>query len=178
MNSNITLLPLQPDDKALFIALSTNPTVMQHVYTPCTVAQATDLFIGRLQPWHSKSADWLSFTLLENSTGNKVGTIGLKIINHQAGEAEVGFMLLQSAQGKGYASEALLLLRNYAFGQLHLSKLVAICAAANMGSVKLLQKSGFTLEQRLYANTKINGVLVDDLLYGLHSVDINPAKGS
>ncbi len=52
------------------------------------------------------------------------------------------------------------------------------CAAANMGSVKLLQKSGFTLEQRLNANTKINGVLVDDLLYGLHSVDINPAKGS
>jgi len=163
----IRIAPLVASDKTLFIALCTNQTIMQYVYTPLTVTQASKLFAERLVPWHHKSSGWLSYTLVETVTEKKVGTIGLKIIDHQAAVAEVGFMMLSDAQGKGYASQALGLLCKQAFSVLNLHKLVAVCAAENSASVALLQKQGFQLEERLKNNTEINGVFVDDLRYGL-----------
>jgi [ribosomal protein S5]-alanine N-acetyltransferase len=170
MVNRIRLAPLTGDDLSLFIALCTNPAVMQHVYSPFSEHQAKAVFTERLRPWHHLSDGWLSFVICHHADGQKLGTIGLKIVDHQRRVAEIGFMLLPQAQGRGFAAEAAEQLVSYAFLQLQLKKLIAICAAANTGSVKLLQKLGFTLEQQLANNSQINGVPVDDVQYALAKV--------
>jgi [ribosomal protein S5]-alanine N-acetyltransferase len=170
MANRIRLAPLTADDVSLFVQLCTDPVVMQHVYSPFTQHQARTVFAERLRPWHPRSDGWLSFVIYHHADGSKLGTIGLKIIDHQCKVAEIGFMLLPQAQGQGFAAQAAEQLVSYAFLQLQLKKLIAICAAANSSSVKLLQKLGFTLEQPLARNSLINGVAVDDVQYALANV--------
>lgn len=129
--------------------------------------EAKVTFITKSEPWSIESTGWLSFGISGITTGEKLGSIGLKITNHEARIAEVGFMVKPSAQGKGFAGEALSLVKNYALSELNLNKLVATCSVNNTGSVKLLEKHHFIREGCLKQNVIINGSYVDDYHYGL-----------
>ena len=163
----IQLSPLDHSDKDLFIELSMSAQMMEHVYTPCTYDEAKGAFEAKSQPWSEASDSWLTLGITELATAEKLGSIGVKIVNHEAKIGEVGFMMKPSAQGQGFASEALSLLKEYAFAELKLNKLTAICSVNNLGSYKLLEKLGFAREGCLRQNTLINNELVDDYLYGL-----------
>jgi ribosomal-protein-alanine N-acetyltransferase len=163
----IKLLPFDDSDLDLFIEISMCPLMMEHVYAPFTHEDATAAFDLKSQAWTIKSDGWLSLGITEISTGEKLGSIGLKIVNHEARTAEVGFMIKKSVQGKGFAGEALNLLKDYAYNDLNLNKLVAFCSMNNTGSFKLLEKSGFVREGCLQQNSIINNTYVDDYAYGL-----------
>ena len=144
-----------------------SPVMMEHVSDPCSYEEANEAFIAKSQPWSMESDGWLSFGISDIATGEKLGSIGLKITNHEAKIAEVGFMIKPSAQGKGFAGEALYLIKNYALSELNLNKLVATCSVNNVSSFKLLEKQGFSREGCLKKNIIINGKYVDDYIYGL-----------
>ncbi len=140
---------------------------MEHVSDPFTYDEAKESFLSKSTPWTFKSDGWLCLGMTDISSGEKLGSIGLKIINHSAKIAEIGFMLKRSVQGKGFAREALELLKDHALTTLNLNKLVAICSVNNKGSYKLLEKSGFVREGCLRHNSLINNKLIDDFVYGL-----------
>ena len=58
-------------------------------------------------------------------------------------------------------------MRDYAFTQTHVTALNAWVLAANQGSVRLLEKLGFTRTQVLEKGYTINGVDYDDWAYRL-----------
>ena len=163
----IQLSPFDHSDQALFIELSMSAKMMEHVYTPFTYDEAKAAFDLKSQPWTTKSDSWFTLGITEILSNEKLGSIGIKITNHQAKIAEVGFMMKPSAQGKGFGGEALALLKDYAFTELSLKKLTAICAVNNVGSYKLLEKLDFEREACLRQNTLINNKLIDDYVYGL-----------
>ena len=167
VGQRLILSPFDNTDLDLFIEISMCPQMMEHVYEPYTYEEAKTAFEAKSKPWDLESVSWLSLGITEISTGEKLGNIGLKIVNHDAKIAEVGFMIKQSAHGKGFAGEALNLLKNYAYSKLNLNKLVATCSVKNVGSYKLLEKLGFIREGCLRQNTLINNRLVDDYVYGL-----------
>ncbi|MCL1125884.1 GNAT family N-acetyltransferase [Shewanella surugensis] len=171
IGTNISLKLFNESDWPLALHLSTDPTLMKHVYDPFTEQEARAKFEAKLSPWTKDSETWLSLSINGNKTGEKLGSIGLKITNPDACIAEIGFMLKTSAQGKGYGFEALCLIRDYAFNTLTLNKLCATCASQNMGSYKLLEKAGFTREGQLKHNAFIGGEFIDDYLYGLCQQD-------
>ncbi|WP_019029981.1 GNAT family N-acetyltransferase [Colwellia piezophila] len=163
----IQLSPFEHSDEELFIELSMCPKMMEHVYNPFSYDEAKAAFEEKSRPWTITSDSWFSLGITELATGEKLGSIGIRIVNHDAKIGEVGFMIRPSAQGKGIASEALSLLKDYAFAELTLNKLTATCSVNNAGSYKLLEKLGFEREACLRQNTLINNILVDDYVYGL-----------
>ena len=165
--TRIKLTAFDHSDKDLFIELSMSAQMMEHVYSPFTYEEAISAFEAKSQPWTIESDAWFSLGITKIVTGEKLGSIGIKIVNHEAKIAEVGFMMKPNAQGKGYASEALSLVKAYALEELRLNKLSAICSVHNAGSYKLLEKLGFEREGYLRQNTLINNKLVDDYVYGL-----------
>jgi len=170
VGQSIKLSLLDDSDLALFVEISMCPEMMEHVGDPLSFEQANEAFKVKSRPWTIESTDWLTFGITKMSSGEKIGSIGLKITNHNAKIAEVGFMIKSNAQGKGFASEALTLIRNHAFFELNLNKLVATCAVNNTGSYKLLEKIGFIREGCLKQNVIINNKYVDDYIYGLCKV--------
>lgn len=163
----LTLAPLNESDKALFIELCMSPEVMEHCYDPSTLEEAEAGFEAFAQPWDSNSHDWLCFGITETSSNEKVGNISVKILNHNDRIGEVGFLLSPRMQGKGFAFEALKRINDFAFEVLHLNKLIAICSTQNMGSIKLLEKSGFKQTKLLKDNVVIKGKSVDDFQFEL-----------
>jgi len=170
-DERIELVPFKNSDFEFFKEIITCPQMMEHVYDPLTYDEAKSSFEGRLPPWKLESDNWRSFIITETKDGDKLGYISLRIINHEAKVAEVGFMIKASAQGKGIGSKALKLMKLYAFDRLILNKLVAFCSVNNSGSYGLLEKEGFFRESRLKQNTLMNNQYRDDYAYGL----CNPA---
>lgn len=175
ISKRIKVAPFDNSDRDLFIEMSMCAQMMEHVYEPCTFEEAKEAFEVKSKAWTAKSDGWLSLGITELSTGEKLGNIGLKIISHEVKIAEVGFMIKEDAQGKGFAGEALSLINEYAFTQLNLNKLVATCSVNNTGSYKLLEKIGFVREGCLKQNALVKNKRVDDYIYGLCKSDLKLA---
>ena len=62
-------------------------------------------------------------------------------------ETEIGWTLGSEHWGKGYATEAATACRDWALGELSLTRLVSVIAPGNTPSIRVAEKIGETLEQ-------------------------------
>lgn len=100
------------------------------------------------------------------STQEVIGTVMLFHYDKQANHAEVGYVLHRGHWGKGYGTEIVRLITDFAFQSLHLHKLNARVTDANIGSGRVLEKNGYQLEGRQRDEDFIDGNYFDLLLYG------------
>lgn len=70
-----------------------------------------------------------------------LGWCGLK---EHTSYVDIGYRFLRTYWGQGYATEAALACKYYAFDYLHLPKLVGRVAEGNVASVRVLEKLGMT----------------------------------
>ena len=83
-------------------------------------------------------------------------------------EIEVGYRLARSYWGQGFASEAVLAVRDHAFGGLCLPRLVALIDPHNIASLRVAEKVGMHYEKKVM----LEGYTYPDHLYSLQ----NPAN--
>jgi len=100
------------------------------------------------------------------STGQIIGTAMLFNFDQVANQAEIGYVFHRDHWGKGYGSECVALISNFAFETLKLHKLHASVADANIGSARILIKNGFELEGRLKDNYYVDDKYYDALQFG------------
>ena len=87
-----------------------------------------------------------------------VGTIGA--YDYEDDNIEIGFSVVQGWQGRGFATEALTIVLEYLTENEGISCVTAWCAAENLGSKRVLEKSGMIL-----VNTEKDGITVGDRVY-------------
>lgn len=78
-----------------------------------------------------------------------VGLVDLTDFDPKNQRAEVGIMMLPEFRGKGFASEALSLISNYARDIIHLHQIYAIIPSDNPASLALFRSNGFANERLL-----------------------------
>ena len=100
-------------------------------------------------------------------TQEVVGTAMIFNFDWKAKHAEVGYVFHKNHWGRGLCTEAVELMNSFAFEVLKLHKLHARVVAANIGSVRVLEKSGYVLEGRLRDYHFIDEGYYDSLLFGL-----------
>lgn len=85
---------------------------------------------------------WGVWFVIEKETGRIVGDIGFKgkPVDHTV---EIGYGIIPSAQGKGYATESVNGIVKWALSTNLASHVVAECLEDNIASVKVLEKLGF-----------------------------------
>jgi [ribosomal protein S5]-alanine N-acetyltransferase len=85
------------------------------------------------------------------SNDNKTfyGACGLNNLNNMHKKAEIGFWLLPQFWSQGIMTEAIPLIYNYGFEQLHLHRIEAQVETENIKSKKLLEKLDFRYEGTL-----------------------------
>lgn len=86
----------------------------------------------------------LRLMIVRQSDGKAVGTVDLNDFQPMHHRAEVGIAVMAGCRKQGYASEALSLLCQYAFGFLRLRQLTAHVTCSNEASHRLFQSCGFT----------------------------------
>lgn len=85
---------------------------------------------------------WGVWFVIEKETEMIVGDIGFKgkPVNHTV---EIGYGIIPSEQGKGYATEAVTGIIDWALSTNLASHVVAECLEDNIASIKVLEKLGF-----------------------------------
>lgn len=80
-------------------------------------------------------------------TGEPIGYCGLTM-KEVDGEAipELGYRLFVEFWGKGYATEAVLAIKEYAFQTLRMPKIISIIEPLNSASIRVAQKNGILYE--------------------------------
>jgi RimJ/RimL family protein N-acetyltransferase len=97
-----------------------------------------------------------------------IGNIKLGPIDWIHRRADIGIMIGEKdCWGKGYATEAIRLVADYAFSVLNLHKLTAGCEEHCRGSAKAFQKAGFVVEGLRRQQYYSRGLYADEILMGL-----------
>lgn len=95
------------------------------------------------------------------------GCIGLKKISLENKKAEVGYWLGEDYWNRGIISEALSLILFFAFDTLQLHRVYAMVDSGNPGSMRVLEKLGFTREGVLREAMAADESWRDDYIYGI-----------
>jgi RimJ/RimL family protein N-acetyltransferase len=97
--------------------------------------------------------------------GEALGRIALREIRDGVGE--FGVILRRDAHGRGLASKAVRLVRDYAFAELGMHRLAAAIDAENSASISLFLRAGFRREALLRRNWRTHLGVRDTVVMGL-----------
>lgn len=106
--------------------------------------------------------DTLFFAIIRKDSNKFIGTIKLGGIYWDHGFGNVSLMIGdKNSWGRGYATEAISLLSEYAFKHLKMHKLIAGAYEVNTGSFKAFLKVGYSEESRQKKQYLFNGEYID-----------------
>jgi diamine N-acetyltransferase len=139
----IKLRALEPEDLEFLFQIENNEIFWEvsHTQTPFSKFVLKNyLENAHLDIYETKQ---LRLIIEEKSNANKVGMIDLFDFNPQHKRAGIGILIHPDSQQKGFASEALSILIQYAFTHLHLHQLFANILTDNEKSLQLFMKYSF-----------------------------------
>lgn len=109
-----------------------------------------------------------SFGIFYNETGRLIGHISLYSIKRLPySSGFIGYSMDEKFIGRGIVTEAVRLVMEFAFSTLNMHRIEAYVAPQNLGSIRVLEKSGFTREGLLRELLFINGKWVDHYMYAI-----------
>lgn len=97
---------------------------------------------------HDQTRPSFTLALEDREHQHFLGLFGLSLAKAQFKSAEVWYKIAPEYWNRGFATEALAAVIDYAFGELKLHRVHAGCAVANVGSIKVLEKVGMIREGR------------------------------
>lgn len=105
----------------------------------------TEHFIRYLQERYSV-ADYYDWAIVWQENGKMIGTCGFTSFDVPNNAAEIGYALSPEYWGRGVATEAVERLLRFAFCDLALSRVSAVCMEGNAASLRVMEKCGMKRE--------------------------------
>jgi ribosomal-protein-alanine N-acetyltransferase len=143
--SKYLLRKAKKEDAPYFFKYLTDPEVIKH--TSYDVKSVTDIenWFSDYEVMFSKKQR-ISWIIEDTTTNTPIGDINFFDIqvNHQKGE--IGYFLYKEYWGQGVMSEILSTILEYLFNTVQTHRIQAIVIEENIGSRRLLEKNGFTVE--------------------------------
>jgi RimJ/RimL family protein N-acetyltransferase len=121
------------------------------------------------------AADPLNFLagIFLKDSGRHIGNIKLGPVDPLHRRAVIGLLIgEQACWGKGFATEAISLITQFAFEEVGLHRVTAGAYAGNVGSVRAFEKAGWQQEARLPSHWRCDEGYQDGILLGC----INPRE--
>lgn len=174
-SSRLLLRALEPTDlNTTYLGWLNDPEVSRYLETRF-LPQTHEALQAYWQAHRDDPASpWFAICLAGD--GRHIGNIKLGPIQWLHRRADLSlFIGDRGCWGQGYASEAIALLRDWAFSELDLQKLNAGIYAGNIGSRRAFEKCGFVLEGTLQQEVVSAGQRLDVWRLGLPRSDWRPA---
>ncbi len=107
-----------------------------------TVAETAAFLAEAAAAWAQERPDWYEFAVTLD--GAVIGAVSLELRGGE-GEGHLGWILDKRYWHRGYALEAARAVRDFAFRELGLTRLIAQCDQRNEASWRLMEKLGMRL---------------------------------
>jgi len=152
---HVRLRSLRPADHGPWLEWINHPAVMEGLdrALPATSEQHERYIRANV----TERSDAVWFAVETAQQDQFVGVVWLWDVNTRHRRAEVRIVIDPTASGRGYGSDAVRALSEYAFGTLGLHKLYAYVHERNPRSRAAFERAGFTLEATLEGEAFWNG---------------------
>lgn len=124
------------------------------------------------------SAKQVAFGVTIRTDGQLIGAVGLREIDTEHCQTEMGFWIGLDWWGKGYATEAAKAVIRYGFQELKLNRIYAHHMVRNPVSGRVLEKIGMKQEGLLRQRVRKWGVFEDVVLLAILQDDWRKLEGS
>ena len=145
-------------DRDGYAAVFGDPEVVRHLDTTPWTPEESSAGIDRMRRHWDRHGIGL-FSVVRKSDRRLLGRVGFLLWDAErwvsamreqlsgALETEIGWTLGSEFWNRGYATEAALACRDWALGELGLTRLVSVIAPGNTPSIRVAEKIGETLER-------------------------------
>lgn len=159
---NIFLKKLTSDDASEeYCGWLNDPEVNKHLVTKKISSDQLKEYINE----KNSSAKCLLLGIFDNINNQHIGNIKLEPIEFQEKRAVIGVLIgNKNYWGRGLATEAVRLAKEYAFGELNLSELKLGVFPDNKAAIKVYEKNGFKIDRVEEKSVMVNGQLFDNLI--------------
>ncbi len=164
----LVLRPLTPEDAPTVARLAGRREIADTTISiphPYSQDQAREWIATHAGP--AGAGKELVFGITTRQEGRLMGAVGLREIDTEHSQAEMGFWTEVESWGKGYATEAARAVIRYAFEQLKLNRVYAHHMVRNPASGRVLQKAGMKREGLLRQRVRKWGVFEDVVLLAI-----------
>lgn len=128
------------DDAADFAAMNADPEVMRYVGGVLD-RSGSDALLARLEEGWRRDG-YGRAAVVDAASGELLGFVGLGPHPALPGEVEIGWRLVRLAWARGIASEAAAVMRDLAFGDLALTRIVSVAVEDNRASLAVMRRIG------------------------------------
>lgn len=154
-------------DETAFLRLRGNNELMQ--YIPRPIMKSLDDVRAMFDMINENRAknEAINWVVTEKNSNEMLGYVGIYRIKKQDFRGEIGYMFLSEYHGKGYATEAVQRMMQYAFDEWNFHSLEAVTDPANEASNNVLRRCHFRLEGHFLENEYFNGRFYDSYNFGI-----------
>jgi RimJ/RimL family protein N-acetyltransferase len=141
----LLLRPMLETDLDALLLIFTDPRVMAAFDHPPFTRQQMQRWLQRNLDHQDKFGYGL-FSVILKETGALIGDCGLEQME-DLGAAELGYDFRSEFWNQGYATEAAIAVRDYAFDVLGLPQLISLIRVGNLASRRVAEKVGMSLAE-------------------------------
>jgi len=164
--ARLTLRAITVEDEENTFALYGNPEVVRYLYED--VVDRADIpthLLRYISAGLPDDGQWLSLAIEHDGTFVGQASVCFRSAEHR--QAEIGYILVPSANGHGYATEASARMIQFAFEELGVHRVVGRIEARNSASERVLQRLGMRKEAHLIQNEWVKGEWNDEIVYAI-----------
>ena len=141
----LTLRRFTPDDLDDLVALDSDPAVMRYINggRPTPRDEMRDDYLPWWLAYYDRGDAWGFWAAIERETGDFLGWFHLRPNKEDPpDEPELGYRLVQSAWGKGYATEGSRAVLHWTLQQAGVQRVIATTPAWHRASLRVIEKLG------------------------------------
>lgn len=158
-------------DAAELTQATSDPTVTKYEpwgpYDETETAELIENILSQMK--NGLCAEW---AIERKDDAAVLGLIHLNKIDFFHRSAELGYWIRRKAWNRGYTTEAVKVLIDYAVNTLRLDEVTAVCHPQNSASLRVLEKAGMKYLRTLEDHIAIRGRSVDCLQYHVTRWDL------
>jgi RimJ/RimL family protein N-acetyltransferase len=144
MDGEITVRPVRPADVPDIVAACQDPEIPRWTRVPVPYTREDAERFLAIAATEAAAGAGIALVVADGYTDRVIGTIGLMEVEHERGYGEIGYWIAAPARGRGAATRAVLLLRDWAHAVLGLGEIELLPHRDNTPSQKVAERAGFT----------------------------------
>ena len=161
IGEKVYLSPLNPDDYEKYTKWLNNKNIAQYI----SIYNGMVSLSGEKEYLENMSKKEFNYAIVTLSNDELIGSISFNEIDYKNGTATLGIFIGEEDNlSKGYGSDAINLLIDFAFNELRLHSIILTVHSNNLRAIKCYTKCGFKEFGRRHEALYKNGEYVD-LIY-------------
>ncbi len=142
-DGRIGVRPIAPGDISDIVAACRDPEIPRWTRVPSPYTREDAEQFLAVATAEARAGAGVALAVCDAASDRLIGTVGLMEVDRERGYGEIGYWIAAPARGRGAASAAVVLLRDWAHSELGLAEIELLPHRDNRPSRRVAERAGF-----------------------------------